>query len=127
MQDKKKLERNAQAAIDLVIEKAASVKAVVISTVDGFEVASRVENTAQITRLSAMASSLSSLGALAGEESSLGNCKNITIEAEAGILIILQVQRGSDTLIMSVIAGTDAVVAQILYFAKQGARILHKP
>lgn len=126
MNAKQEVERDAQAAIDLLMSEARSVKAVAISTEDGFEVASRVANNAQVTRLSAMASSLSALGALAGEESNLGKCRDITIEAEFGILIILQVQKGADTLIMSVIAGTDAVVGQILYFARQGARLLTK-
>jgi predicted regulator of Ras-like GTPase activity (Roadblock/LC7/MglB family) len=124
MQNKESLLSDAQAAIDLVLAEVRSVKAVVISTGDGFEVAARVEDATQITRMSAMASSLSALGALAGEENGLGNCKNMIIESESGMLVILQVQRGADTFILSVIAGSDAVVGQILFFAKQAVRIL---
>ncbi|NDI87137.1 roadblock/LC7 domain-containing protein [Undibacterium crateris] len=124
MQNKESLLSDAQAAIDLVLAEVRSVKAVVISTGDGFEVAARVEDATQITRMSAMASSLSALGALAGEENGLGDCKNMIIESESGMLVILQVQRGADTFILSVIAGSDAVVGQILFFAKQAARML---
>ncbi|MBC3932042.1 roadblock/LC7 domain-containing protein [Undibacterium curvum] len=124
MQNKESLLSDAKAAIDLVLAEVRSVKAVVISTGDGFEVAARVEDATQITRMSAMASSLSALGALAGEENGLGNCKNMIIESESGMLVILQVQRGADTFILSVIAGSDAVVGQILFFAKQAVRIL---
>jgi hypothetical protein len=124
MQNKESLLSDAQAAIDLVLAEVRSVKAVVISTGDGFEVAARVEDATQITRMSAMASSLSALGALAGEENGLGNCKNMIIESESGMLVILQVHRGADTFILSVIAGNDAVVGQILFFAKQAVRIL---
>ena len=124
MQNKESLLSDAQAAIDLVLAEVRSVKAVVISTGDGFEVAARVEDATQITRMSAMASSLSALGALAGEENGLGDCKNMIIESESGMLVILQVQRGADTFILSVIAGSDAVVGQILFFAKQAVRIL---
>lgn len=124
MQNKESLLSDAQAAIDLVLAEVRSVKAVVISTGDGFEVAARVEDATKITRMSAMASSLSALGALAGEENGLGDCKNMIIESESGMLVILQVQRGAETFILSVIAGNDAVVGQILFFAKQAARIL---
>ncbi|MFZ4528957.1 MAG: roadblock/LC7 domain-containing protein [Undibacterium curvum] len=124
MQNKESLLSDAQAAIDLVLAEVRSVKAVVISTGDGFEVAARVEDATQITRMSAMASSLSALGALAGEENGLGDCKNMIIESESGMLVILQVQRGAETFILSVIAGSDAVVGQIIFFAKQAARIL---
>ncbi|MFZ6754005.1 roadblock/LC7 domain-containing protein [Undibacterium sp. Dicai25W] len=124
MQNQQKIRAEAQAAIDLIVRDVKSAKAVVISSEDGFEVAAYVENTTQVTRMSAMASSLSALGALAGEESRLGECRNIIIEADAGILIIIQVRRAEETLIMSVITGTDAVVGQILYVAKQAARML---
>ncbi len=124
MQNKESLLSDAQAAIDLVLAEVRSVKAVVISTGDGFEVAARVEDATKITRMSAMASSLSALGALAGEENGLGDCKNMIIESESGMLVILQVQRGADTFILSVIAGSDAVIGQIIFFAKQAARIL---
>lgn len=124
MQNKESLLSDAQAAIDLVLAEVRSVKAVVISTGDGFEVAARVEDATKITRMSAMASSLSALGALAGEENGLGDCKNMIIESESGMLVILQVQRGAETFILSVIAGSDAVVGQIIFFAKQAVRIL---
>jgi len=124
MQNELKIKADAQAAIDMVVREVKNVKAVVISSEDGFEVAAYVEHTPQVTRISAMASSLSALGALAGEESQLGECRNIIIEADAGILIIIQVRKVEHTLIMSVIAGTDAVVGQMLYVAKQAARML---
>ncbi len=99
-------------------------KAVVISTEDGFELASQVENTAQVARLAAMASSLAALGVLAGEESGLGNCSSVTIEAHGGYLAILQVRRADTSLMISIITGNDAVVGQVLYFSKQAARAL---
>lgn len=100
------------------------IKAVLVSTEDGFEVASLVENTAQVSRLSAMASSLAALGALAGEESRLGTCNSLVMEASDGFMAIFQVRRADVSLIMSVIAGRDAVVGQVLYFSKQAARNL---
>lgn len=125
MQIEKQLNDDAIAAIELVIREVRNVKAVLISTEDGFPVASHVQNDAQISRLSAMASSLSALSSLAGNESHLGTCRNLIIEAEFGILVIFQFQRGEDVLNMSVIAGEEVVVGQLLYFSKQAALMLH--
>ena len=96
----------------------------VISTEDGFEVAARVENTAQIARLSAMASSLAALGAMAGEESQLGVCHSVVMEAADGHIAILQVRRADVSLIVSVVTGRDAVVGQVLYYSKKAAAAL---
>lgn len=119
-----KLARAAENAADLLMRDVKGVRAVVVSTEDGFEVAARVENTAQIARLSAMASSLAALGALAGEESRLGACDSLVMEAAEGYIAILQVRRADVSLIMSVVTGRDAVVGQVLYFSKQAARAL---
>lgn len=102
------------------------IRAVVISTEDGFEVAARVENTAQVTRLAAIASSLTALGAVAGEESQLGICDNVIIGAENGCLIMLQVRCPGIELILSVVTGKDVIVGQALYFAKQGVKALEQ-
>ena len=99
-------------------------KAIVISTEDGFEVASHVENNAQVARLSAMASSLAALGVLVGEESGLGNCNSVIMEANDGYLAILQVGRDDVSMIISVVTGRDAVAGQLVYFSKQAARAL---
>ena len=116
----------AQAAIDSLMKDIKGVKAVVISTEAGFEVATHVQNTAQVARLSAMASSLAALGAVAGEESQLGNCDHITIGAENGHIIMLQARHATVGLILSVITGSDAIIGQALYFSRQAARTLQQ-
>ena len=57
-----KLVRVAHNATDLLMQDIKGIKAVLVSAEDGFEVAARVENTAQVARLSAMASSLAAPG-----------------------------------------------------------------
>lgn len=115
-----------QNATEVLMRDIKGVKAVLVSTEDGFEVAARVENTAQIARLSAMASSLAALGAMAGDESRLGNCNSLIVEAAEGLIAIVQIRRDDLSLILSVIAGRDAVVGQVLYFSKHAARLLEK-
>ena len=111
-------------ALNELMQEVKGIKAVVVATEDGFEVAARVENTAQVARLSAMASSLAALGAMAGEESRLGVCHSLVMEAAEGFIAIVQVRRPDVSLIVSVVAGRDAVVGQLLYFSKQAARSL---
>ena len=111
-------------ALDELMQAVKGIKAVVVATEDGFEVAARVENTAQIARLSAMASSLAALGAMAGDESRLGLCHSLLMEAADGFIAIVQVRRADVSLIVSVVTGRDAVVGQVLYFSKKAAATL---
>lgn len=114
----------ATAAVEDIMREVKSAKAVVIATEDGFEVASRVENAAQTSRLSAMASSFSALGALVGEESQLGQCNNVVIDAAEGYILILQIRNPKLVLTMCVVAGSDTVMGQMLYFSKQAAQTI---
>ena len=118
------LQRACDRSLDELMLEIKGIKAVVVSTEDGFEVAARVENTAQVARLSAMASSLAALGAMAGEESRLGVCESLLMQAADGFIAIVQVRRADVSLIVSVVTGPDAVTGQLLYFAKKAAAIL---
>lgn len=119
-----KLEALARQAVDTIMREVRGTRASVVSTEDGFEVAARVENTAEIARLSAMASSMAALGAIAGEESKLGACRNVVIEAAEGHIVMMQARRDDVSLVLSVVAGADAVLGQVLYFSRQATRTL---
>jgi len=116
----------ALAVIDRLMQEVKGIKAVVVSTEDGFEIDSRTENTAQVARLSAVASSLAALGAVAGEESQLGACDSIVVEAENGQIVMVQARGDALDLIVSVVTGRDAIIGQVLYFTKQAALTLHR-
>lgn len=121
-----RLKDAAESAVDTLMREIKGVKAVVISTEDGLKLAARVENTAQVARLSAIASSLAALGAVAGEESGLGRCENVAIESALGHILMLQARHDEADLIVSVVAGKDAVIGQVLYFAKQATLALQR-
>lgn len=114
----------AQAAISHLMEEVKGVNAVVISSEDGFEIAARVQNRAQVDRLSAMASSLAALSVVAGDESQLGACDNITISAQFGNLIMLQATRSQINLILSIVTNKEAIMGQILYSGKRAVKVL---
>ncbi|MES2512307.1 MAG: hypothetical protein V4625_20455 [Pseudomonadota bacterium] len=114
----------AAVAVNEVMDKVKGAKAAVVSTEDGFEVASRIENTTEIARLSALASSMAALGAIVGEEGRLGACHKVIIEAAGGHIVMVQAHRNDVSLVLSVVAGQDAIIGQILYFAGQATRAL---
>lgn len=119
-----KLKKACDHALEELMQQVKGIKAVLVSTEDGFQVAARVENTAQVARLSAMASSLAALGAMAGEESQLGACESMVMQAAQGFIAIVQVRRPDVSLILSVVTGRDAVTGQVLYFSKKAALAL---
>lgn len=124
MENEQVIKQVANAAIEKLMNYVRGIKAVVVSSEDGLEIAARVENTAQISRLAAMASSLAALGALAGDESQLGKCENILLGAENGHLVMMQAKRPDIVLIISIVTGKDAIIGQVLYLAKQACRVL---
>ncbi len=119
-----KLVTQAKSAVEHIMREVKGVKAVVISTEDGYEVASQVQNAAQTSRLSAMASSFAALGALVGEESQLGNCNNIIVDASEGLIVIMQIPNLTLALTMCIVAGKDCVIGQVLYFSKSAIQDL---
>lgn len=119
-----KLKHNCEAAVAMIMREVKGVRAVVIATEDGFELASRVENAAEVSRLSAMASSMAALGAIAGEESRVGACDNVVIAAANGHIAMRQVRRRDVSLVVSVVASREGIVGQMLYFSRQACRAL---
>jgi predicted regulator of Ras-like GTPase activity (Roadblock/LC7/MglB family) len=120
------LKNGAQHVVEELMRELRAAQAVVIATEDGFEVCAHAQNTAQVSRLSAMASSMAALGAMAGEESDLGGCASIVVEAERGYLVMMQARHPRATLILSVVAGRDTVMGQALYFCRQAAQALER-
>ncbi len=118
------LQRACEQAIAMLMEEVKGAKAAVISTEDGFEVAARVENTAQVSRLAAMASSMAALGAIVGEESNLGYCHNLVVQAQEGMIVMSQAKRSDVDLILSVVTGKDAVMGQLIYTTRSAIALL---
>jgi uncharacterized protein len=119
-----KIKAQCETAVDYFMREVKGCKSVIICTEDGFEVAARLENSAHISRLSAMASSFSALGALVGEESQLGACNHVMIDAHGGLILILQTRNSKQPLTFCVVTSKDAIAGQVLYFAKQAALTL---
>lgn len=114
----------ARAAVDGVMREVRGATACVVSTEDGFDLASSERNRVETDRLSAMASSMAALANIAGEDSQVGQTDNVIIRARRGHIVMVQARRPDVSLVLSIVAGPDAVMGQILYVSKQAARAL---
>lgn len=114
----------ALAQAELLMASLGGVVAVVISTADGFDVAAKARDPAQVSRMAAMASSMSAIGQVVGQESMLGAHRSITLDAEHGFVVMIEVRRDDVPLIMSIVTTRGALLGQILYGANQAAAAL---
>jgi uncharacterized protein len=90
------------------------VGAVVVATVDGFAIASAFERANDAHRIAAMASSISAIGSVVALEAGLGAYRSVTINTDAGFVVVQAVQRPDLELVINVIADSDAILAQVL-------------
>ena len=99
------------------------VTAVVIATVDGFDVASAMR-AGDAARVAAMASSISAISSVVSQEASLGRNKCVTIDTESGFAVVYSVYRSDAELVINVIADGSAILGQVNYRTAQFAKTL---
>ena len=99
------------------------VTAVVIATLDGFDVASAMRH-GDPARVAAMASSISAISSVVSQEASLGRNKSVTIDTESGFAVVFSVHRPDADLVINVIADGSAILGQVAYRIAQFAKTL---
>jgi predicted regulator of Ras-like GTPase activity (Roadblock/LC7/MglB family) len=107
-----------------ILNDISGVAAVVIATVDGFDVASEVRNGLDPARIAALASSIAAIGEVVATEARLGRNKSVTIDTEAGFAVIYSVHRRDIGLVINVIATSEALIGQVNYRTAAAARAL---
>lgn len=112
-------QREAQALLDEI----GGVTAVVVATVDGFDVASAMRS-GDAARVAAMASSISAISSVVSQEANLGRNKCVTIDTESGFAVVYSVHRTDAELVINVIADGSAILAQVNYRTAQFAKTL---
>lgn len=120
------LRRVAHAEARTIIEELTGVIAVVIATVDGFDIASETTRGVEAARIAAMASSISAIGEVVATEAALGRNNSVTISSEKGFAFVQTVYRQDVALVINVIADASAVLAQIAYRTGQCAGALQR-
>lgn len=113
----------AQQEAERLLQEISGVVAIVVATVDGFDVASAMRQ-GDATRVAAMASSIFAISAVVSQEASLGRSRSVTIDTEDGFTVVHSVYRPEADLVVSVIAGQDAILGQVAYQVTQFAREL---
>ncbi len=111
----------AQQEAERLLEEVSGVVAIVVATVDGFDIASAMKQ-GDANRVAAMASSIFAISAVVSQEASLGRSRSVTIDTEEGFTVVHSVYRPDADLVVSVIAGQDAILGQVAYQITQFAR-----
>jgi len=114
----------AQRAAAACLAEVAGVTAVVIATVDGFDMASAFRGNQDAARIAAMASSISAISSMVAVEAGLGSFKSVTIGTDAGFAIVQAVPRQDVELVIHVIADGDAILAQAMHRVGVIAKLL---
>lgn len=113
--------RTAERESKLLLEELVGVRAVVISSADGFDVASASKGNLDPMRIAAMASSIAAIGFVVAHETELGAPTNIMINSGEGFVQIFNVQRSDVQLIVNIVADSSGVLAQVGYRGRQMA------
>lgn len=101
------------------------LRAVVVATVDGFDIASAIQGAAlEPARIAAMASSISAISEVVSQEARLGRGRSVTMDTESGFALVYAVDHPAVPLVVNVIAGPDAILGQVNYRVAQLARTL---
>lgn len=96
---------------------------VLVATVDGNPITQESKNTADFNRISAMASTFISLGDTLTEELSTGNCKNIILENESGIVVFMHI---NDDLILVSYTNNINILGMLLSSSRMCAQGIKK-
>lgn len=100
------------------------VTAVVIATVDGFDLASAFRGKQDPARIAAMASSISAISSVVALEAGLGNFQSVTIRTDSGFAVVQAVPRTDVELVIHVIADGEAILAQAMHRVGLMAKVL---
>ena len=114
----------ANSEAERMLANVAGVTAVVIATVDGFDIASAIPGSANATRVAALASSIPVISTVVSDEADLGLSKSVIIDTESGFAVVHCVRRADVEFVINVIADSSAILGQVLYQTSQFARKL---
>jgi predicted regulator of Ras-like GTPase activity (Roadblock/LC7/MglB family) len=112
----------AQQQAELILNEIEGVQAVVVATIDGFEIAAAIRTNLLASRISALASSIASIGEVVSLEAQLGEVRSVTVDTTSGVAMIYTVRRQDSNFVLIVIADSRALIGQISYRTAAAAR-----
>lgn len=124
MQVNDTVRKMAQAEAKVILDDLTGILAVVFATVDGFDIASAGKPDIDPAKIAAMASSMSAIGTVVGQEVNLGRSKTITINSEYGFAYLGSIPRVDIPMVVIVIADQNAILGQVAYRSNQAIKSL---
>jgi predicted regulator of Ras-like GTPase activity (Roadblock/LC7/MglB family) len=109
--------KGAQSKTKALIESDSDIDAAVLATTDGFSVASAIGNGADPDRIAALASSISTIGAIATQEAGLGRCSSVILNTDNGFAVVRQFSHHNKDLVLIAVANGKAMLAKVMYQA----------
>jgi uncharacterized protein len=100
-------------------ESDSDIDAAVVATTDGFAVASASRNGSDAERIAALASSISTIGAIATQEAGLGRCASVILNTDNGFAVVRQFSHLNKDLVLIAVANSNAMLAKVMYQANQ--------
>lgn len=113
-----------QQEADKILAETEGVTAVVVATIDGFDIASAIRSGLDPARIAAMASSISAIGYVVSDEAKLGRGKRVTIETDAGFAVIYSIPRPDTELVLIVISDGRTLLGQVAYRTAATANLI---
>lgn len=111
--------------LSLLMTNVSDINAALISTADGFEVASKYKNNANTDKLCALSSSLSAIGNMATEEVEIGKqYQHVMIESDDGFMIVMDIPYIHYPMILCIVASKKAMLARVFQQARSIANTL---
>lgn len=104
-----------QTHIDALMNLQPEISGVLISTVDGFEIASKLTPGLSAAKLSAMTSSLLALAEAMCAETAGGACRDLVIDADEGRLLLMDLPHRTQNLVLAALCTNKITLGQVLW------------
>jgi predicted regulator of Ras-like GTPase activity (Roadblock/LC7/MglB family) len=101
--------------IDTLMATQPEITGVLISTVDGFEIASKLSPGLSAAKLAAMTSSLLALSGAMCAETANGTCRDLVIDADAGRVLLMELPHRNQNLVLAVLCTGKVTLGQVLW------------
>lgn len=115
-----------QKHLDALLDAYPEISGALVSSIDGFEIASRLRPSLSPATLSAMTSSQLALGEAICGEAAIGACLNVVIEADQGRVLMLDIPNRSRKLLLTVLCGDNAPLGSVLWPVRRCAQEIGK-
>lgn len=117
-QDNAVRQRECLACISELVEGHTDVAGALVSTVDGFPVAARLQQPEAAARLAAMSSSLVAVAEAISRDAQAGECRDMVIDASEGRILLMDVPQPAGKLLLMVLCTPTATLGQVLWAAR---------